>query len=226
MNELFEQTNETRSMEGEILKALVGKVVDLGASVKENLDQTKRLVEHVEEIGEVKERMVSQEKRVEELVQKNAEVVEAIQQVAAKIDIPVEKIELLQGSLQQHSQLFEKPLDKTVYYHHFVGKAVWVLSGMVIITVCALTMMAWQWQRAGRYAQDEMKWRFVKLSTDSVVSIMVNRAESRGRSDPDGLARDVQYEEARRESLMRNLLREQEARRQIYELEKKKLMEE
>ncbi|HVU59092.1 MAG TPA: hypothetical protein VHD83_28715 [Puia sp.] len=222
MNELFGQTNEGPSMEGEILKALVGKVVELAAAVKENAELTKKLVENVEELRDVKERMAGQEKRVEELIRKEAEVTEAIQQAAEKMNLPVEKVEQLQGTLDQQIKSFERPLDKTVRHHHFIGKAFWILLGMVWISSGVAAMMIWQWRRADQYAAGQMKYRYIKLIADAAIMKIVDQVDSTSRDDPKGFAKGVEAEEDRREELIKNMLKEQEARRRIDELEKQK----
>jgi len=204
------------------MKALVGKVVDLGTSMKENLDQTRKVTEHLEMVKGINERMTGQEQRVEELIRKECEVIDEIRKVAEKIDLPSEKIEALQQDLKDHRQLFEKPLDKTVHYRHYVGRVVWVLLGMAIVTVSAVSVAIRQWGRARDYAVDEVRWRYVSLSTDSVVSVVVQRAQDRGLVDPETFAREVEQEENRRAELTKNMIRAQTAQQQIEELKQQK----
>lgn len=214
--------NETPSMDGEILKALVGKVGDLARSVKDNADQTKGLVEHLEEIRGLKEQMGVLERKAEELVSKNAGVEAAMQQAVGEMNLPVEKVERLQVALDHQVKIFQQPLDKTVRHHHFIGKVFWILFVLILISSGVSMMMVWQWQRADRYAADQIRWRAVKLITDTVVTKVVDRVESASEADPKGFAREIEAEEDRREDLMKNMLREQEARRRIDELERQK----
>lgn len=222
MSEHFGQTNGTSVLQEELLKALIGKVVDLGSSVKENVDQTRKIVEYLEPMKGLPERMAGQEKRAEELIQKEEQVIDEIKKVADKIDLPAEKIEVLQQKLDDHSRLFEKPLDKTVRYHHYVGKVVWVLAAMVVIATGAMTIAVWQWKRAGEYADDVVKWRYVALSVDSTVASVVQRAEDRSLYDPGQFARDVEQEVKRRAEMTKNIIREQTARKQIEDLQRQK----
>jgi hypothetical protein len=149
-------------------------------------------------------------------------LIDETKQVAGKIDLPSEKIEALQQALIHFGRQFEKPLDKTVHYHHYVGKAVWVLAVMTLITVGAMTMAVWQWNRAGEYAGDAVKWRYVALSVDPTVDSVVQRAQFWGRNDPAQLARDVEREEQRRAEVAKNEMREKTARRKIEELQQQK----
>jgi len=222
MSELFGGVNETSSMDGEILKALVGKVVALAASVKENADQVGKLLELMEVMRELKERVDSQEKGVAELVRKESEVAATIRQAAEKMDLPVEKVERLQGDMEYQIKMWQQPLDKTVRHHHFIGKAFWVLLGMVWVSSAAIGMMIWQWRRADEHATNDMRWRAVKLIADPVVMKVVDQVDSASLADPKGFAREIEAEEDRREDLTKNILREQEARRRIEELEKQK----
>jgi len=222
MSELFGQMNETPSMDGELLRAMAGKIMNLAEAVKENADQSKKLLEQVEEIRGLKEQMVSQEKRMEELIQKEGQMMEAVQRAAAKIDLPGEKVERLQGVLDDEIRRFQEPLDKTVRHHHLIGKAFWVLFGLTLISSAVSTMAVWQWRRADQHAANDMRWRAVKLVADPAVMKVVDQVGSASLTDPKGFAREVEAEEDRREDLAKNILREQEARQRIEELEKQK----
>jgi hypothetical protein len=222
MSEIFGQTNGSGALQEELLKALIGKVVDLGAMVKENVDQVRKIAEPLEAVKSLNELMAAQEKRVGELIRKEQQAVDEIKLLAGKVDLPVEKIDALQQRLDDHGRLFEKPLDKTVRYHHYVGRVVRVLVAMVIITAGAVGMMIYQWKRAGEYAGDSVKWRYVSLSVDSMVEQVVRRAVDQSLNDRGQFARDVGQEEQRRADLTRNMIREQTARERIEELQKQK----
>lgn len=204
------------------MKALIGKVVDLGTMVKENVDQTRRMAEMLTAVKGLNELMAAQEKRVGELIEKEQEAVDEIKLLAGKVDLPVEKIDSLQQRLDDHSRLFEKPLDKTVRYHHYVGRVVWVLAAMVVVTAGGVGMMVHQWQRAGEYAGDSVKWRYVSMSVDAAVDSVVQRAVDQSLNDPEQFARAVEKEEQRRAELTKNMIRAQTARDRIQELEEQK----
>ncbi|HEY8967481.1 MAG TPA: hypothetical protein VIM64_00275 [Puia sp.] len=222
MSELFGQMNETPSMDGELLRAMAGKIMNLAEAVKGNTDQTGKLLEQAEEIRGLKEQMASQEKRVEELIEKEGQVMEAVQRAAGKIDLPVEKVERLQRALDNQIRWFQEPLDKTVRHHHLVGKAFWVLFGLILISSAVSAMMVWQWRRADQHATNDMRWRAVKLIADPAVMKVVDQVDSASLADPKKFAREIEAEEDRREDLAKNILKEQEARQRIEELEKQK----
>jgi hypothetical protein len=222
MSELFGKTNETPSMEGELLRALVGKTMDLWTLVKESIELVKMLAAQVEEIRAMKEEMAEQKKRSEELLQKVAEVAVVIKLAADKFDLPVERVNQLEGALERQAIMFEKPMDKTVRHHHFLGRSFVVLFVLVLVNSATAGMLVWQWGRAGRYADNEMRWRAVKLVTDPAVTKAVDQLDSSSQADPKGFASAVIAEEDRRADLEKNLLQEQEARQRIEELEKQK----
>ena len=222
MSELFGQMNETPSMDGELLRAMAGKIMNLAEAVKGNTDQTGKLLEQAEEIRGLKEQMASQEKRVEELIEKESQVMEEVQRAAGKIDLPVEKVERLQRALDNQIRWFQEPLDKTVRHHHLVGKAFWVLFGLILISSAVSAMMVWQWRRADQHATNDMRWRAVKLIADPAVMKVVDQVDSASLADPKEFAREIEAEEDRREDLAKNILKEQEARQRIEELEKQK----
>lgn len=210
-------------MNDEILRALVSKVMGLADLAKQIEGQLKKLMEDMEEVRALKEQTISLQKQVEDLIQKESEVMGAILQATGKIDLPVEKVDRLQGMLENQIKMFGQPLDKTVRHQHIMGKAFWVLFGMLLISSGATTMTVWQWRRADQYTADQMRWRAVKMMTDPAVMKVVDQLESASEADPEGFAREIEAEEGRREDLTKNMLREQEARRRIDELQKERV---
>ncbi|HEY4205992.1 MAG TPA: hypothetical protein VGM31_04225 [Puia sp.] len=220
MSELFGKNDENSSMGEEILKALVGKVMDLWTLVKDMIEQIKKLADQVEGLLAMKEEMAEQKRRAEEFLQKVMKFAEEVEAAASKFDLPVERVKQLEEVLEQQVRYFKNPLDKTVRHHHLLGKAFYVVFVLVLISSGTTSICVWQWQRADRYADDDMRWRAVKLMTDPAMTKVVDQVESSSQADQKGFARAIEEEEDRRADLARNLVREQEARKRIDELEK------
>jgi len=219
MGDVVKQTNGAPApLEDEILKALIGKVIDLGSAVQENTAQLKKLADQQEVIGAVNERTLVQEKQIEELIRKNGEVQEEVHKIGERLDIPTGKIETLQQQLERHERLFEKPLDKTVHYRHYVGWPIVVILGMLFITTSSVAVAVRQWQRVDDYRAGDYKWRYVRFSRDTAVWQLVDRAERRYRNNPDQFINEVQGEEERRDQLARNMQRAEEANENIKKL--------
>src|SRR5712691_10220085 len=97
MNELTKQVpGASAPFEDEIVKALIGKVVDLGSAMQENTAQVKKLADQQDVMGTVNERSLIQEKQMGELIKKHGEVQEEVKKIGDKLDIPTDKIETLQ----------------------------------------------------------------------------------------------------------------------------------
>src|SRR5437667_6048616 len=104
MNELTKQTHGASApFEDEILKALIGRVVDLGRAMEENTAQVKKLADQQDVMEAVNERTAAQEKQMGELIKKHGEVQEEVKKIGDKLDIPTDKIETLQQQLEHHS---------------------------------------------------------------------------------------------------------------------------
>ena len=219
MNELTKQVpGASASFEGEIVKALIGKVVDLGSAMQENTAQVKKLADQQDVMGTVNERSLTQEKQMEELIKKHGEVQEELKKIGDRLDIPTDKIETLQQQLEHHSRLFEKPLDKTVHYRHYVGWPILVIASLFILTCGSVGFGVSQWNRLDRYEANDIKWRYIKLSHDSAVMRAVDQT---GEAYLDGVRQfttDVEQEEERREQLFRNIIKQREALKNIEDL--------
>jgi hypothetical protein len=219
MGEFVKQTNGAPApFEDEILKALIGKVIDLGSAMQENTAQLKKLADQQDVMGSVNERSLVQEKQIEELIRKNGEVQEEVHKIGERLDIPTDKIETLQQQLERHGRLFDKPLDKTVHYRHYVGWPIVVILGMLFITTTSVAVAVRQWQRVDDYKAGDYKWRYVRFSRDTAVRQLVDRAERRYRDNPDEFINEVQGEEERRDQLARNMQKAEEANENIKKL--------
>jgi septal ring factor EnvC (AmiA/AmiB activator) len=219
MGELVKQTNGAPApFEDEILKALIGKVVDLGSAMQENTAQVKKLADQQDVMSSVNERSLVQEKQIEELIRKSGDVQEEVHKIGERLDIPTDKIETLQQQLERHGRLFEKPLDKTVHYRHYVGWPIVVILGMLFITTSSVAVAVRQWQRVDDYRAGDYKWRYVRFSHDTAVWQLVDRAERRYRNNPDQFINEVQDEEERRDQLARNMQKAEEANENIKKL--------
>lgn len=225
MGEYVKQTNGTSApFDDEIVKALIGKVIDLGSALQENTAQVKKMADQQHVMGTVNERTALQEKQIEELIKKHGEVQDEIKKIGERLDVPVDRIDTLQQQLERHAKLFEKPLDKTVHYRHYVGWPILVILGMLIITTSSVAVAVRQWQRVDDYQAGDYKWRYVQFSHDSTVRHVIENAEMWYRNDPHQFVNDVQEEEERRHRLEMNFQKAREADENIKNLNKQERM--
>jgi hypothetical protein len=115
----------------------------------------------------------------------------------------------LQQALDRHAGLFEKPLEKTVHYRHFLGKPLWVLLMMAAV----LWLMAFGWMRtatnADQYRTNDSKWRYIALTRDTLVLHRVERIDRDYLADPDAFKKLVDEEEERRSEEVKKVSEEE-----------------
>jgi hypothetical protein len=122
MNEQFKQLDGGSSpMQNEILQALIGKVIDLGATMHDNTQQLKKLADQQDTLNAVNASTGSLDRQLDELIKNSRAVGEEVKKIGAALNLPTDKLDALQQQLGEHARLFEKPLHKTVHYKHIVG---------------------------------------------------------------------------------------------------------
>ena len=189
----------------EMIKALINKVLDLGTAVKD----TSELIRQLPNQQEALERWNEQSDKLAENIGKLETCMQAmtgafdkqLQVFAGQVrgmDRQLVGMEALQQALDRHAQLFEKPLEKTVHYRHFLGKPLWVL----IATAVVLGLVAYGWMRtatrADQWAANDSKWRYIALTRDTLVLHKVEGINRDYLADPEAFKKLVGEEEERR----------------------------
>jgi hypothetical protein len=201
----------------EMIKALIAKVIDLGKAVKD----ASELIRQLPNQQEAMERWNQQSNQLAEDIGK-LEV--CMKDMTAAFDKQLEKlawkisgvernlgsIDMLQQALERHAGLFEKPLEKTVHYRHFLGKSAFVFLAMSLIIVLLMVLWIKAWNSSDQYAENDQKWRFVKLKTDVAIQVIVDSTERRYEADPGQFKKDVEDEEERRRELTTYMMRREE----------------
>lgn len=152
-----------------------------------------------------------------ELVKKSEDAVISLRESKA---IPVAHIEALRLDMSKHKALFEKPLQKDVHYRHFLGRPILVLGGLFLLMLGLIFLWDRARWRAEGYSENDIRWRYVKLTQDSLVSKELNEAERVYQANPDQFRKDVVAEEERRQELYEKWLQVQQRYGEIDELEK------
>jgi hypothetical protein len=198
--------DENFSINDEILKALTGKVAETGSAVNENTVQLKKVIEVVsilpaieKRLGSMEDRIWKMEQRVEEMSKSSKEAIgnmgKRIDALASSISLPAEEIGAYRQDLLNHARLFEKPLHKEVHYRHFLGWPIVVL----ILAVLGATFMFGLWQdasnRVSEKEQNDIKYRYLKLSGDSVIQKRVDSADQGWLADPEQFKKAVEADE-------------------------------
>jgi hypothetical protein len=222
MNEIGKQGEGAFSQMGEeVLKALVGKVVDLGTAIRQNSEDIRKLSEQGTMLPEVDKRVGELGKHVEDLGKKVGEVAAGLMNINDRTAIPIGTIEELRAGLERHARLFERPLQKSVHYKHFLGKPFLVLAGMAVVVLSLAFFWNRAWERAELYTENDMKWRYMKLTHDSLVLNALGEADRVYLIEPAQFGKDVVAEEDRRALLYEKWLQMQEKYGEIKDLEGK-----
>jgi hypothetical protein len=213
MNEVMEVTALPSNQE-EFQKAMIHKIVDIGIAVKNISDQVRELHDQSspqpasEALGE----------KIDNYTKTFSEGMDIMAKLPERISVHAEP---LQKALEEHARLFEKPLEKSVHHRHFLAQPLLVLGGMIVVIIVLLFCWNNAWEKADRYETNDIKWRYVELTHDSLVSKSLNEADHAYQADPDQFRKDVVAEEQRRKELFANWMQVNEGNERIRELEKR-----
>lgn len=182
-----------------MIKVLISKVIELGTAV----DKTGELIRQLPNQQEPLERWEQQLKTLAANIVK-------MEAGMKGLDRQLVGMEALQEALYRHAQLFEKPLEKTVHYRHFLGKpaVVFLAMGLCIMVLGMLWVMGWN--SAASYKENDLKWRYAKLLMNVPIQVMVDSAERRYEANPGQFKKDVIAEEERQRELTEYMIRQEE----------------
>jgi hypothetical protein len=201
----------------ELLRAMFEDIRKNTEATSGNTTQLGQLSGTIGELVGLKERMETLEK---EMVS-TKEVVAAVKGIVDRPGIPAETVEGLRSDLSTYRGFFERPSKKVIHHVHFAGKPIVVIIVLAVAVVASWTLTGVMMVRAERYNENDIKWRYAKLITDSVLLQKLDGAEMKYQENPDEFRSYVTGEEQRRRELVEKLLEEQGKREEIDELRKK-----
>jgi hypothetical protein len=236
MNELKGEGNEKpQNEEVEVIRALIGKTVDIGKGIQENQAGIAGLSNGVsvlrEVIGQIPDptgnlqiilnRLVSIENVLQALNRNFGDVATVYLEDAGRESGRAAAGEALVAELKEHRAFFEKPHRKEVHYTHFLSKPLLVLGGVCLLVGSLGFFLIRSEGRVDRYRDNDMKWRSISLSRDTAVMNVVFQTIEAYRANPEGIRQDVMAEEDRRQELLAKSLSQQKTAQEIRELEQK-----
>lgn len=204
----------------EMIKALIAKVMDLGTAVKDTGELIRQLPnqqEALERWNQQSDNLAGNIGKLETCIQAMTgafdKQLQGFAQQIRGVDRQLVGMEALQQALDGHARLFEKPLEKTVHYRHFLGRPLWVLLAVSVV----FGLMAFGWMRtatnADQYRTNDSKWRCIALTRDTLVLHKVEHIDRDYLADPEAFKKLVDEEEERRAEEV-DKLDEEEANRQ------------
>lgn len=203
-----------------MLKALINKVVDLGAEVRGAVEVIRQLPDHKESIQAWGKQLKKLEEHIGKLDQCSVDMTKSFDQRVAGMHVQLDGVESLRLALERHAELFEKPLEKTVHYRHFLGKPLYVLGGTWLL----LCVLVYFWMRTGvradQFSANDSKWRYLKLTHDSAVLHAAQKIERDYLSAPEDFKKLVSDEEERRNEEVENQMEEQSRHQEVDRLHK------
>lgn len=222
MSEIMKQGEiASPQIEGEALKALIEKVVNNGKEIRQNSEDIRKLSEQGVVLQGLDKQVGTMGQYVDKLGKKFGEVAEGLRNVKEQTAFPVGVIDGLRMSLGQHARLFEKPLEKSVHVKYFLGRPILVLSGVIVVILSLVFLWNGAVERAGQYTENDIKWRCMKLTHDSLVLNALSQADEDYQSNPKQFEKDVTAEEERRRLLFEKWLQVNEKYGEIRDLQGK-----
>lgn len=207
MGEKLKSIDESNfSINDEVVKALTGKVTEMGSALNESVVKLDKVSEMAAQIPYFEKRldtMADWARRLDQEAQASSsglkEAISRVQEkvgvLASSVSMPAEAIRMLRLELVNHASLFEKPLHKEVHYRHFVGWPV-VMLLLAAMAVAFMFVFCQDERRELESAQiDAIKYRYLKLSPDSTVQVSVRAAEEASRADADQFKKTVETDE-------------------------------
>jgi hypothetical protein len=221
MNEFKQDGAEAVVREGnEMLKALISKIVDMGTELRGTGELIRQLPDQKDSLDRWNKQLDKLDEGIGKLNGCVKEMTKSFDQQVTGMDVRLVMIEELQGDLKQHARLFDKPLEKTVHYRHFIGKPLLALGGMFMALVVVLFFWIKAGWKADQYRANDSKWRHLKLIRDSMLLNTAEHIERDWLADPAGFEKLVDEEEERRNEEVEKWSEEQARHQEVDELHK------
>jgi hypothetical protein len=214
--------NPSSTEANEFLKVILEKMNSSETTIRENAETVRKLSDTPEILQELGKRMGEQEKRLGELKGGMGEVRADFSKMAEKMAIPSDTISKLRVELERHVEFFGEPRRKDVHYRHFLGKPLVALIVAILVINVLVVLLIQSYRKAGLQDVNDIKWRYVKLSADTLFLHALTTAEDVFNANPDQFRKDVIDEEDRRQRLFEKWNQENETQKQIKELEGRK----
>ncbi len=213
----------------ELLKIVVDKVIDNGTAIKEAREQIRKLAvqnEAMEDLQLQMERLDKNFKAVEKALTAGQEetgklltgyqdtIKSRIVEFEKKVDPDklIDGMGKLQRDLFKHTEYFEKPARKEIHHRHFLGWPLVTLFGMFVSV--GLLVFAWvrALEKAGRYEDNDIKWRYLKLRADRSSNDYLISVQKMQKENPKQFKKDVEAEEEHQMELNERLENGRKAR--------------
>jgi len=211
------------SLGDELLKVLVDKVVNIGAEIGELREQVGRLSGPEVVVAGLEHRIGALEEGLEAVGKGLATLGEGLTEVADKIGRPdrelTDTLRSLERSLDGYVDFFKGPVKKEVHHRHFLGRPVLTLAGLIVVVAGLVFWLVGALNKADVYESNDILWRGVNLSVDSVVTRALNKEVKEYNADGAQYRKDVIAEEERRKELYQRRLEVEEKMGEIKDLE-------
>jgi hypothetical protein len=213
----------------QLLKALSDKVLSMEKAVKENTVQLHLMEECVKTVGSIPERIEAVEQRLKASGEETSRTGERAEVLELSVRKSMDSSKRLDGAilsledrLGQHAALFEKPLQKTVHYRHFIGKPVFVIVVLCLLCAGLVSLCVQYYEKADRYGASDIQWRSALQIQDSVTLNELQLLKQNYAANPDSIRRLVIEEEERRAALAERVIEMNHKMQEVDELKKQR----
>lgn len=221
MTEMNEEANDP--MTRALLEAVINRVVDIDAGVRGMTEEIKKMNGLTEAERELAERVLLQHALLQQLEGVIGEVRVDMGKIRETTSerLPLGEMKGLREDLVSNRALFEQPLKRSIHHTHYMGRPVWVIAGLLCVIVLMSYFLNHSEVRADAHVENDVKWRYLKLTDDSAVLRKVHLAEEAFSTDAVQMEKGVEAEEERRKQLFERWLQVNENMKEIRQLEGK-----
>lgn len=198
-----------------ILEELIGKVTSQGKALQAVQEGLKAVPDHAAALQQIGIRIDGLQSEIGDIPQR-------ISIPEAMIQGLMQESVRLKEELKAHSMNLQTPMRKEVRHQHHLNRAGWVVAGLVAVCLLLIVLLVNAVGETRQHTEEDVKYRYLRLSSDPGGLKALDYTDSIYRADPDGLEKEVVKEEGRRQEEWERLRRLDEKKKEVRELEGKK----
>ncbi|HVS96203.1 MAG TPA: hypothetical protein VHE54_06945 [Puia sp.] len=192
-------------------------------TVQKNTDAISEANDRIGKVAETLGQLLPVMPRIEALEREWVSVKETLAALQPGLARPVVSpgdVGKLRDELAAHTAFFREPWKKEIHHRHFLGWPVVVVCLALGFAFSVLTLLLIQVDRADRYREHDIEWRYARLIRDPKLLRRLDSAEAKYALDPHAFRKFVAAEELRLKELAQKELEKEADQQAIDSLRK------